>query len=102
MHSTYLTQCLHSNTECVLFTYGWLAPLSRFTHVMCGLPRMVRITESVGKTLDHFRSESDQTNRVSTQPKAHCTSFYVSQDFSGAPIRTAARPLICLFARNGL
>ena len=74
-------------TVCVLFNYGWLAARSRFTHAMCGLPRVVRIAESLAKRLDHFRSETDQTYWGSKQPRDYCTSLYVHQNFLRAPFR---------------
>jgi hypothetical protein len=93
-------------TECVLFTYGWLAARSWFTHPMCGLPRMVRITESLGNRLDHFRSETDQTYRGSKQLRDYCTSSYVRQNFLVAPIRMSTcpsvHPFICLCACYGV
>lgn len=81
-------------TECVLLKYGWLAARSRFTHAMCGLPRVVLITESLGKRLDHFRFKTDQTYWGSKQPRDYCTSSYVRQNFSGAPIWIAVHPSV--------
>jgi hypothetical protein len=94
-------QCLQIRLN-VLFNYGWLAARSRFTHATCGLARVVRITESLGKRLDQFRSETDQTYWGSQQPRDYCTSSYVRQNFLGAPIRIAVHPCICLCACNGV
>jgi hypothetical protein len=60
------------------------------------------LTGSLWKRLDHFPTETDQTNRGSERQRDYCTFFYVRQNSWGAPIKTAVHPSVCLCACNNL